>query len=333
MTELVVITDSDLPRDDGMVEILELAGFRVTRADARTEDDVIAAAADAVGLIVQWAHVGERTFAALPRLRAISRLGIGVDMVDTDAATRYGVAVANTPDYCIEEVAVHALALAFALLRGIAAQDGALRAGRWEPVAGYPAARRPSSTTIGVVGFGRIGRRVARGARAAGFRVLVHDIGPVAEDASDAGAELVEFDELVAASDLLTLHAPLTPTTRHLLNADTIAQMKRGAFVVNTTRGGLVDEQALAAALEQGHLGGAGLDVFEEEPLPLHSPLRRAPRTVLTPHSAWYSPDALRELPRRATENLVVLLAGKDIPALLNPDFAHHLRSRQLDAR
>jgi D-3-phosphoglycerate dehydrogenase / 2-oxoglutarate reductase len=331
MSDLVVITDSDLPGDDCMDEILELAGFRVKRAQARTEDDLIAVAGDAVGLIVQWAQVGERTFAALPRLRAISRLGIGVDMVDTEAATRYGVAVANTPDYCIEEVALHALALAFALLRGVVAQDGALRAGRWEPVAGYPGARRPSSTTIGVLGFGRIGRRVVRGALAAGFEVVVHDVGSVGEAVREAGAEFVELDELLSRADLLTLHAPLTPITREILNGHTIAQMKPGAFVVNTTRGGLIDEAALAVALEQGRLGGAALDVFEDEPLELHSPLRRTPNTVLTPHSAWYSPDALHELPRRAAENLAVLLAGEDVPALLNPDFAQHLSARQLD--
>jgi D-3-phosphoglycerate dehydrogenase / 2-oxoglutarate reductase len=332
VSELVVITDSDLPLDGVMDEILELSGFQVRRENCRSEEDVIAAAADAVGLIVQWARVGERAFAALPRLRAISRLGIGIDMVDTDAATRHGVAVANTPDYCIEEVALHAMALAFVLLRGIVSHDGAVRAGRWEPVSGYPNARRPSATTFGSLGFGRIGRRVVQGALAMGFRVIVHDIEPLSNAIDAAGAEPVGFDELLARSDLLTVHAPLTPDTRRILDADALAKMKPGAFLVNTTRGELIDEAALAAALEAGHLGGAALDVFPTEPLPIDSPLRRAPRIVLTPHSAWYSPEALAELPRRAAENLTMLLAGEETSSLLNPGFARHRRSGQLDA-
>lgn len=331
MGELVVITDSDLPQDGVMEEVLELSGFNVQRERCRSEEDVIAAATDAVGLIVQWARVGERALAALPRLRAISRLGIGVDMVDTEAATRHGVAVANTPDYCIEEVALHALALAFALLRGIVSHDGAVRAGRWEPVSGYPDARRPSATTIGSLGFGRVGRRVVQGALAMGFPVIAHDVKPLRDAILAAGAEPVEFAELLARSDLLTLHAPLTPDTRGILDTDSIANMKPGAFLVNTTRGELIDETALAAALEDGHLGGAALDVFASEPLPLESPLRHAPRIVLTPHSAWYSPSALRELPRRAAENLSILLAGEKTPALLNPGYARHRQSGQLD--
>ncbi len=333
MNELVVITDSNLPADDGMEEILELSGFRVKRADARSEDEVIAASDGAVGLIVQWAQLGERAFGALPELRAVSRLGIGVDMVDTDAATRSGVAVANTPDYCVEEVALHAVALAFSLLRGVVTQDAAVRLGEWDPVGSYPDARRPSATTVGILGFGRIGRRVAQGVVATGFRAIVCDVASMGVDIRAAGAKPVEFDELLANSDLLSLHAPLTPDTRGIIGAEAIARMKPGAFVVNTTRGELVDEAALAAALEVGHLGGAGLDVFANEPLAGDSPLRRARRTILTPHSAWYSPDALRELPLQAAENLVDLLTGESSPALLNPEFAQHLQPRQLDAR
>lgn len=330
MGDLVVITDSNLPGDEAIEEVLDRSGFQVRREDCRMEADVIAVASEAVGLVVQWAPVGALALAGLPRLRAISRLGICVDMIDTDAATRHGVAVANTPDYCVEEVALHALALALALLRGIVSHDGAVSSGRWDPVAGYPDARRPSATTIGVLGFGRIGRRVVRGGLAMGFEVIVHDVGPLRDTICAAGAESVGFTELLARSDLLTLHAPLTPRTRAILNADSIAGMKPGAFVVNTTRGELIDEPALAAALESGRLGGAALDVFAVEPLALDSPLRSVPRTVLTPHSAWYSPDALRELPRQAAENLAMLLAGKDTAALLNPGYMSQRRAGQL---
>jgi D-3-phosphoglycerate dehydrogenase len=333
VSELVVITDSDLPEDAVVEEILQRDGFRVHRESCRTEEEVIAVAGDAAGLIVQWARVGEAAFKALPRLRAVSRLGIGVDMVDTEAATWHGVAVSNTPDYCVEEVALHALSLSLALLRGVVGHDAAVRAGRWEPVAAYPGARRPGQTTIGSLGFGRIGRRVVEGAVAMGFDVIVCDAEALGSAIRASGARAVDFDELLAESDLLTLHAPLTPETRGILNDRTLAQMKPGAFVVNTTRGELIDEEALTAALERGRLGGAGLDVFATEPLPPGSALRHAPGVVLTPHSAWYSPEALRELPRHAALNMSRLLAGDPAPGLLNPEFVRHRRPEQLDAR
>jgi D-3-phosphoglycerate dehydrogenase len=332
VTELVMITDSDLPEDGILEEILERDGFRVRRESCRTEEEVIAAAGDAVGLIVQWARIGEAVFTALPRLRAVSRLGIGVDMVNTEAATRHGVAVSNTPDYCVDEVALHALALSLALLRGVVGHDTAVRAGRWEPVAGYPGARRPGQTTIGSLGFGRIGRRVVAGAVAMGFDVIVCDAVPQETAIRAAGARAVRFDELLAESDLLTLHAPLTPETREIMDAHAISQMKPGAFLVNTTRGDLIDEAALADALERGHLAGAALDVFTAEPLPPGSPLRHARGMVLTPHSAWYSPEALRQLPRHAALNMSQLLAGDPAPGLLNPEFSRHRRPEQLDA-
>jgi D-3-phosphoglycerate dehydrogenase len=332
VSELVVITDSDLPEDGIMEEILERDGFRVQRESCRTEEEVIAGAGDAAGLIVQWARVGEAVFNALPRLRAVSRLGIGVDMVDTEAATWYGVAVSNTPDYCVEEVALHALALALTLLRGVVGQDAAIRAGRWEPVAAYRGARRPGQTTIGSLGFGRIGRRVVEAAVAMGFDVIVCDAEPLEKAIRASGARPVGFADLLVQSDLLTLHVPLTPETRGIIDAPTIAQMKPGAFLVNTTRGELIEEPALIDALERGKLGGVALDVFGTEPLPADSPLRRAPGIVLTPHSAWYSPDALRDLPRHAALNMSRLLAGHPAPGLLNPEFARHRRPEQLDA-
>jgi phosphoglycerate dehydrogenase-like enzyme len=230
--------------------------------------------------------------------------------------------VANTPDYCVEEVALHALALALALLRGVVEHDGAIRAGRWEPVGAHPPAVRASETSIGVLGFGRVGRRVVRGAAGLGFSVLVHD--PLVGDdvIAAAGARPVALDELFAASDLVSLHAPLTAATRRVVDERTLSLMRPGARIVNTTRGGLVDQDALVAALHDGRLGGAALDVFADEPLPPDAPLRHAPRTVLTAHAAWYSPAALRELPRRAAENLARLLAGDDVPAVLNPGHA-----------
>ncbi len=316
----VVLTDSDLPPLGIEEEVLGAAGHEVVRAACTSAEDVIAAGAGADALLVQWAPITAAVLEALPTVRVVSRLGIGVDMVDVEAATRLGVAVANTPTYCIEEVAAHTLALILGRTRELVPLDAAVRTGGWGVTRLAPRSVRPSETTVAVIGYGRIGRRVAAALVAIGFRVLVAD--PYAPAVDLPGAVAAPVPEALAAADVVTLHAPLTAETRHLIDAAAIATMRPGALVVNTCRGGLVDEQALAAALVDGRLGGAALDVFATEPLPAESPLRSAPGVLLTPHAAWYSPAALRALPREAAENVVRVLAGERIPAIVNPAHA-----------
>jgi D-3-phosphoglycerate dehydrogenase len=311
----VVITDSDL--GDGVEEEV-LAGHRVVRAGCRTEADAIAAVPDADALIVQWAPITAAVLAAAPRLRFVSRLGIGYDMIDVAAATRRGVAVANTPDYCVEEVAAHTVAMALALLRGLPQLDRSVRGGVWDSIGTFPRSARPSGTSVAVVGLGRIGRRVAEGMAALGFAVIGHD----PYTAGVPGVELVSLDEALARADLLTLHVPLDDRTRGLIGDGELARMKPGALLVNTCRGGLVDEDALAGALREGRLAGAALDVFVREPLPASSPLRRLDSVILTPHAAWYSPASLAELPRRCAAQVADFLAGRPVPAIVNPDHA-----------
>jgi len=313
---LVVITDSDL--GEGVEEgVLEAAGHEVRRGAGRTAADVVDAAAGADALIVQWAPITAEVLAALPALRFVSRLGIGVDMVDLEAATAHGVAVANTPEYCIDEVVAHTLAFVLAATRGIVQHDRAMRAGGWAAIAAYPDAARPSERTVAVVGLGRIGARVAAQLAALGFRVL--GVDPFA--AAPVGVAATTFEDAVAAADIVTLHLPLTAETRHLLDAEAFGRMRPGAVLVNTCRGGLVDETALLAALAGGRLGAAYLDVFESEPLPAASPLRTAERVVLSPHAAWYSPTALAELPRSAATQVVDFLAGRTVPSIVNPGY------------
>lgn len=328
---LVVVTDSDLPSDGGAAELLAAAGLAVRVERCATAADVAAAGEGASALIVQWARVDGDALDAIPTLRFVSRLGIGVDMIDLDAATERGIAVANTPDYCIEEVATHAVALALSLLRALARLDAGMRAGRWAPARDGAGAVRPSETTIAVLGYGRIGSQVARGLRALGFEVVVCD--PFVEPAivAAAGHRVVDLDEALTTAHLVSLHTPLTSATRHLIDRERIAAMKPGARIVNTCRGGLIDERALADALADGTLGGAALDVYEDEPLPLDSPLTRAPNVLLTPHAAWYSPSALAELPRRAAENVVAFMAGHEVPSIVNPAYAE--RSRRVAIR
>lgn len=317
---LILVSDCDLP---GTVieDTLRAAGLRAARAASSHADDIARAGAEAEGLVVQWAPITGDIMDRMPKLRVISRIGIGCDMIDVDAATVRGIAVANTPNYCIEEVAAHTIAMIMTQARGLPAYDRAVRAGTWKAVDARPMAVRPSRTTVSVLGFGRIGSLVARGCRALGFRVLVADPYASVDSVREAGCEPVAIDDAVARADILTLHVPLTDATRHLIDAAALATMKPGAVVVNTCRGPLIDETALADSLRSGHLGAAALDVFDGEPLTPDSPLRDLDDVLLTPHAAWFSPEALADLPVHAAENIIRHLAGESIP-LLNSAYA-----------
>jgi D-3-phosphoglycerate dehydrogenase len=322
----VVITDSDLASTEDE-RVLREGGLAAVRLAARTEEDLVAALAQtgADALIVQWAPVSAAVLDAAPACRFISRLGIGTDMIDVGAATERGVAVANTPDYCVEEVAAHTLAMALWLLRGLGRYDAAVRRGEWAAAAApSPEPCRPSATTIGVVGLGRIGTRVAGQARSLGFEVVGCDPNAAARP----GLRLVTFEELLRGSDLVTLHAPLNSETSRLIRADTIGLMRPGALLVNTCRGGLVDEPAVIEAMRSGRLAGLALDVFEAEPLSADSALRSLPNVLLTPHAAWYSPASLADLPVRAARQVVDFLAGLPVPSIINPAYLDHAAAR-----
>lgn len=307
----ILVSDCDLP---GTVieDTLRGAGLRADRAWGSKP----LADPDAEGLVVQWAQITDDVMARMPNLKVISRVGIGYDMIDVDAASRRGIAVINTPSYCIEEVAAHTVAMIMAQARGLLAYDRDVRAGTWKAVNARPMAVRPSQTTISVLGFGRIGSLVARGCHALGFHVLVSDPYASAESIRAAGCEPVEFTEGIARADVLTLHVPLTDVTRHLIDAAAMATMKEGAVVVNTCRGPLIDEEALAASLRSGHMGAAALDVFTEEPLISESPLRDLDGVLLTPHAAWFSPESLEDLPVHAAENIIRFFAGESVPVV-----------------
>ena len=238
--------------------------------------------------------------------RAVVRYGVGLDNVDIDAAQELGIAVGNVPEYGHEEISNHAIALLLALSRKLFAFDAAVRRGG----TGIPAPQsvaRLSRRTLGLVGYGRIGRRVAEKARAFGLEVVAYD-----PYASTADVDLLELDELLRRADILSLHVPLTPETRHMIGARELALLARGSLVINIGRGGLVDEDALVAALHSGHIAGAALDVTEIEPLPLDSPLLGAPNVILTPHVAWVSDVALSDLKRLTAENALRLIGARE---------------------
>jgi D-3-phosphoglycerate dehydrogenase len=272
---------------------------------------------DADALLVQWAPLTRRVMEELKQCRHIVRIGIGVDNVDLEAAAEHGIAVSNVPDYCIDEVADHTLSLALALSRQLMQIDSRVRAGIWKitPDAAMPAFRDMTFITIG---FGRIAREVLDRARAFGFRLAAFDpLVPTAAFA-ERGVDSVTLDEAFAMADVLSLHSPLTPDTRHLVNALRLKTMKPTAVVVNTARGGLIDTVALAAALEEGLIGGVGLDVFEIEPLEADHPIRSSPNTLLTSHVAWYSQASVPQLQRKAAEEIVRGLLGEPLQNRIN---------------
>ena len=299
----VLVTDADYESLDIERDVLGAAGHHLVVAYCRTPDDVIKAAAGFEALLVQYAPITAHVLEALPRLRLVSRYGVGVDVVDAEAAAAHGVWVCNVPDYGTAEVALHAVAMLLALLRNLPGHDRDVRAGRWDYHLGGPL-RRPSSLTLGVVGLGRIGRTTAE--RAAPWFGAVVGYDPYLPDGAwPERLERLDLPDVFSRSSAVTLHLPLTDATRALVGAALLGQMANGSYLVNTARGGLIDLEALLAALDSGRLAGAALDVLPEEPPPADHPLLSHPRALITPHVAWYSTDAEIELRQKAAQNIV----------------------------
>jgi D-3-phosphoglycerate dehydrogenase len=297
------------------VEREHLAGEPVDLrvAPLRDAEEIAAATADADGIIITVDPMPAAHIAALgERVRVIGRAGLGLDAIDLDAAAAHGVAVVHCPDYCTEEVATHALALVLALHRRLPAGDEVARRD-WRAWSELAPLRPLSELTAGVVGLGRIGRMVAD--RLAPLVGEVVGFDPYAA-AGVAGVRTVDsLDELLAVSDLVSLHVPLTPNTAGLIGAPQLAAMKPDAVLVNVSRGGLVDHDALAEALTEGRLGAAGLDVLDREPPAPEARILAAPRVLLTPHFAWYSATAERRARTMTVDAMLDYLAGRDLRA------------------
>jgi D-3-phosphoglycerate dehydrogenase len=304
---VVVITDCDHGGVDPERAVLDGHDVELRVLACRTPEEVAAQAGGADVLINQYVPITAAVLDALPRCRLVVRYGVGVDNVDLEAATERGVWVANVPDYGRDEVADHTLALALALLRGVVALDRSVRDGTWDLDPARPL-RRLATLTWGVVGCGAIGTAVARRAAGLGMRVLGYDLPTVR---SEAPIERVPLEELLEAADLVSLHAALTPDTHHLVGAAALARMRPTGHLVNTARGGLVEEAALLAALDAGALAGAALDVLEHEPPDeLGWKLARHPRVVATPHAAWYSEEAFHTLKSEVAREALRVLGG-----------------------
>jgi D-3-phosphoglycerate dehydrogenase / 2-oxoglutarate reductase len=271
-------------------------------------------APDCDTILTCWAPVTAQVIDAADRCRHIARTGIGLDNIDVKRATERGIVVTNVPDYCVNEVAEHTLALIFALGRNISGYHFATKNGTYDLVGGLPV-ERISGKTLGIIGLGQIGKILARRALGVGMRV----VGTNRSRNAPEGVEWLPLNELLRVSDYMSIQAPLTPETRHLINRDALRRMKPTAFLINTSRGGLVDHAALAEALAENRIAGAGLDVQDREPPDLSQPPYNDPRVIVTPHVAFYSSQATEELRTRVARQAAAFLRGERPENIVNP--------------
>lgn len=301
-----VYADWDYPDIELERSLFASAGVELAATQCTTEAEIIAAAAGCSGILVQYASITEAVLVALPQLGIVSRIGAGYDNVDTTACARHGVWVANSPDYGIGEVATHALALALALIRNIVAYHRDIHGGKWQYFSSGML-RRPSEMTLGIVGLGRIGKRMAHISRNVFKRVVACD--PYLIDGDfPAYVERADLAGVFVQSDVVSLHTPLTDETRDMIDARVLTRLKPSSYLVNTARGAIVNIDDLLRALDGGILAGAGLDVLPVEPVPADSRLFGHPRVILTPHAAFFSVQAQAELRRKAAQNIVTWL-------------------------
>jgi len=304
----VLLTDYAWPDVAIETELIERAGLRLVSGPAEPASAgaiaALAAEHQPAAIMTNWAPVSAAAIAASPSLRIVARLGVGLDNIAVSEATRRGIWVTNVPDYCIEEVSDHAVAMLLAWARGLVHFDREVRAGRWEPASAR--LRRVRDLTCGIIGLGRTGRRTAEKLLGFGMRVLGHSR---TGDVAFAGVETTTLADLLSHSDVVITHVPLTTQTHHLLDRERIALMKPGAFLINVSRGAVIDTPALIDALASGGLAGAALDVLEDEPHVPPGLLR--PNVILTPHIAFSSDASLRDLRRKASEEVVRVLRGE----------------------
>jgi len=307
----VLLTDYAWPDAEVERGIIESAGYRfVTGPSApasEAEIDELVSQYKPNAIMTCWAKVSARAITSTPDLKVVARVGVGLDNIAVDAATQAGVLVTNVPDYCVEDVSDHAVGMVLAWARGLVPFDAQVRSGRWNPAAAR--LRRMSTLTCGIVGYGRIGRRTAEKLCAFGVRVAVLQHPGISRDEP---VEQLQLEALMRQSDAIIIHVPLTDQTHHLINAQSLAWMKKEALLVNVSRGGVVDTAALIEALSSGRLGAAGLDVLEDEPN-VPEALRAHAASILTPHIAFSSESSLQELRTRSSEDVVRALRGEPV--------------------
>jgi D-3-phosphoglycerate dehydrogenase len=319
----VVITDHRFPNVEQERRAVEEAGGNLVVAQMTDEDQLAELCKDADGVLTVRAPITRRVIEAMQRCRIIVRYGIGIDSVDIPAATERGIMVANVPDYCIDEVSDQALTFLLMLSRQMVSAISLAREDRWS-ISKMPNLHRLRGQTCGLAGCGKIGSLLAGKAAVLGMGILIYDPYLSESRSREMGAELGSLDALLARSDFISLHMPLNDQTQHLFGESTFAKMKSTACIINTARGGLIDEAALLAALDSGKIFGAGLDVMESETsfTPTGRALVNHPKVIVTPHTAWLSDEARRTLQARAVEQVIACLKGETPYGLINRSIA-----------
>lgn len=306
---LIAVADSPFVNLQPTEKVLASLDADIQIAKQTTPEAILEVAREADGLMVTFANISKEIIQGLERCKVIGRYGIGVDNIDLDAATEAGIQVCYVPDYCQDEVSDHAMTLLVSLARKITYSNSLVQQGRWDAKAVAPMYRL-RGRTLGLVGLGQIPQSVVPKAQAFGLNVIASDPFVPEEVAKNFDVELVDFDSLLERSDYISVHAPLTDKTHHLFSKDAFQKMKPEALLINTARGPLVDDQALADALDDGQIGGAALDVLPIEP-PVDSPLLNRDNVIITPHTAFYSVEALVDLQTKAAEDVVSVLNGQ----------------------
>ncbi|WP_424768534.1 C-terminal binding protein [Paenibacillus sp. sgz302251] len=312
----VVVTDREYADLYYEEQVLQHEQIEFVSAQCRTEQDVIDACRDAHGIINQYAPINARVIAQLDQCRVITRYGVGVDTIDVEAATSKGICVANVPDYCKDEVADHALALLLSWTRKITQANRDVKSGLWDYKAVMPIYRL-RDRVLGLVGFGMIAQSLAAKVKPLGLQVIAYDPYAAVAAAAEAGVELVSLKTLCQRADFISIHTPLTPSTRGMLGKEQFGYMKKDAVVINTSRGPVVDESALMEALSERRVAGAALDVMEKEPIAPNHPFMMMDNVILTPHVAWYSEEAAAEMRFKAAMGVADVLLHGEYPKYL----------------
>ena len=316
----IAITDYTFPDLSIEESILQSAGIEVVSfKEKRSPSEIANLVRDADAVIAQFAPVNAEVVSAMSKAKAIVRYGIGYDNVDTAAARERGIPVCNIPDYCIDEVADHTLAFILAITRQVVPNAMHLREGQWGLATPLSTMSSLKHLTVGIVGFGRIGREVVKRLLAFKTRVLVFDPVVAADEITASGAvAAASFDALLAQSDIVSPHCPSTPKTKQLFNSAAFAKMKHGSVFINVGRGDLADSSAVTQALQSGYLGGAALDVFDPEPIPVDHPIRTMPNVILAAHIASASPPAVKTLRETAARIALKAVRGETLPNIVN---------------
>ncbi len=316
---LIAVADSPFPNLNSAESVLSELNAKLVMAEAPTPEGILAVASQADGLMVTYGKITAEVIAGLEKCKVIGRFGLGVDNIDIDAATKAGIVVVYVPDYCVDEVSDHAMAMLLGLARKISFSNQLVQAGRWEMPAVTPLSRL-RGRTLGLAGFGRIPRVLTPKAQAFGLKVIAYDPYADKSVATALDVDIVDFETLLKTSDYVSIHVPLMPKTENLFGAEAFRLMKPDALIVNTARGPLVDVDALAEALDAGQLAGAALDVMPVEPPPADSPLMGRDNVIFTPHTGFYSVEALAELQAKAAQGVVDVLKGETPVYPVNPD-------------